>query len=140
MGKGHRRSNFLREECNFKTKLINSLLENLLNHENHEIKLHNGNTILTPNKIDDYQVPKRQACKRKFQSQSNPQLTLLNRYQSLRDYISERNDDVIATTVNHFPPEEHASEKNVKTSDSRKHMRSYLLPTKSRNPENIVLH
>ena len=30
--------NFLQEECNFKTKLINSLLENLFNHENRQIK------------------------------------------------------------------------------------------------------
>ena len=120
MGKGHRRSNFLREECNFKTKLINSLLENLFNHENHETKLHNGNTTLTPNKVDDYQFSKRQGCKRKFQSQFNPQLTLSNRYESLRDYISERNDDVIITKINHLPLEEHASEKNVKTSDIRK--------------------
>ena len=52
--------NFLREECNFKTKLINSLLENLFNHETHQTKLHNGNTTLTSNKADnDYQFPKR---------------------------------------------------------------------------------
>ena len=72
--------NFLREECKFKIKLINSLLENLFNHENHQTKLHNGNTTLTPNEADDnYLLPKRQVCKRKFQSQSNPQLTLSNR-------------------------------------------------------------
>ena len=82
--------------------------------------LHNGNTSLTPNEADnDYQFPKQQACKRKFQSQSNPKLGT-NRYESLRDYISERNDDVIVTKVRHLPPEEHASEKTVKTSDSRK--------------------
>ena len=34
--------------------------------------------------------------------------------------MSERNDDVIVTKVNHFLPEEHTSKKNVKTSDSRK--------------------
>ena len=28
--------NFLHEQCNFKTKLIKSLLENLFNHENHQ--------------------------------------------------------------------------------------------------------
>ena len=39
--------NFLQEECNFKTKLINSLLENLFNHENHPAKWHNGNTTFT---------------------------------------------------------------------------------------------
>ena len=194
--------NFLQEECNFKTKLINSLLENLFNHENHQTKLHNNNATLTPGKADDdFQFPKRQACKRSCQSQSNPKLTLSNRYESLRDYdISERNDDVIVTKVSHLLPEQHASEKNIKTSDSRKQndqkraykrdefkqknktqkklpatvtlgdslvkdikgwelsdesskvvtkhfsganttdMKSYLLPTKSRNPENIVLH
>ena len=36
---------FLREECNFKTKLISSLLENLFNHENRQTKLHNGKVI-----------------------------------------------------------------------------------------------
>ena len=114
--------NFLQEECNFKTKLINSLLENLFNHENHQTKLHNNNATLTPGKADDdFQFPKRQACKRSCQSQSNPKLTLSNRYESLRHYdISERNDDVMVTKVSHLPPEEHASEKNVKTSDSRK--------------------
>ena len=114
--------NFLQEECNFKTKLINSLLENLFNHENHQTKLHNNNATLTPGKADDdFQFPKRQACKRSCQSQSNPKLTLSNRYESLRDYdISERNDDVIVTKISHLPPEEHAPEKNVKTSDSRK--------------------
>ena len=131
----------------------------------------------------------------------NPQLTLSNRYESLRDYdISEQNDDVIVTNVSSLPTEEHASEKNVKTSDSRKQndqkkayerdsykqknktqkklpvtlkldyslvkgikgwelsdesnkvitkhfsganmtdVKSYLLPTKSCNSENIVLH
>ena len=30
--------NFFQEECNFKTKLINSLLENLFNHKNHQTK------------------------------------------------------------------------------------------------------
>ena len=114
--------NFLQEECNFKTKLINSLLENLFNHENHQTKLHNNNATLTPGKADDdFQFLKRQACKRSCQSQSNPKLTLSNRYESLRDYdISERNDDVIVTKISHLPPEEHAPEKNVKTSDSRK--------------------
>ena len=34
--------NLLQEECNFKTKLINFLLENLFNHENHQTKLHNN--------------------------------------------------------------------------------------------------
>ena len=64
--------NFLQEECNFKTKLKNSLLENLFNHENHQTKLHNGNTTLTPGEADDdYQFPKRQACKRSCQSQPN---------------------------------------------------------------------
>ena len=106
--------NFLQEECIFKVKSINYLLENLFNHENHQTKLHNGNTTLTPNEADDdYQFPKRQACKRKFQSQSNPKLTLSNRYES-------SNHDIIVTKLNHLPPEEHASEKNVKTSDSRK--------------------
>ena len=194
--------NFLQEEWNFKTKLINSLLENLFNHENHQTKLHNDNTRLTPGKaVDDFQFPKRQASKSSCQSQSNPKLTLSNRYESLRDYdISERNDDVIVTKVSHLLPEQHASEKNIKTSDSRKQndqkraykrdefkqknktqkklpatvtlgdslvkdikgwelsdesskvvtkhfsganttdMKSYLLPTKSRSPENIVLH
>ena len=98
--------NFLQEEWNFKTKLINSLLENLFNHENHQTKLHNDNTTLTPGKADDdFQFLKRQACKRSCQSQSNPKLTLSNRYESLRDYdISERNDDVIVTKVSHLPP------------------------------------
>ena len=107
--------NFLQEECNFKTKLINSLLENLFNHENHQTKLHNDNTRLTPGKaVDDFQFPKRQASKSSCQSQSNPKLTLSNRYESLRDYdISERNDDVIVTKVGHLPLEEHTSEKNV---------------------------
>ena len=64
--------NFLQEGCNFKTKLKNSLLENLFNHENHQTKLHNGNTTLTPGEADDdYQFPKRQACKRSCQSQPN---------------------------------------------------------------------
>ena len=101
--------------------MTNSLLENLLSHENHQTKLHNSNATLTPNEADDdYQFPKRQVCIRKFQSQSNPQLTLSNRYESLRDYdISERKDDVIVTKVSHLYPEEHTSEKNVKTSDSR---------------------
>ena len=161
-----------------------------------------SNATLTPIKADDdFQFPKRQACKRSCQSQSNPKLTISNRYESLRDYdISERNDDVIVTKISHLPPEEHAPEKNVKTSDSRKQndqkraykrdefkqknktqrklpvtvilgdslvkdikglelpdesnkvvtkhlsganttdMKSYPLPTKSHNPENIVLH
>ena len=161
-----------------------------------------SNATLTPIKADDdFQFPKRQACKRSCQSQSNPKLTISNRYESLRDYdISERNDDVIVAKVSHLPPEEHASEKNVKISDSRKQndqkraykrdefkqknktqrklpvtvilgdplvkdikglelpdesnkvvtkhlsganttdMKSYPLPTKSHNPENIVLH
>ena len=34
--------------------------------------------------------------------------------------MSERNDDIIVIKVSHFPPEEHTSEKNVKTRDSRK--------------------
>ena len=56
-----------------------------------------------------------------FQSQSNPQLTLSNRYESLRDYyISKRNNDIIVTKVSHLPPEQHASEKKVKTSDGHK--------------------
>ena len=56
---------FLQEECSFKTKLINSLLENLFNHENHQTKLHNNNATLTPGKADDdFQFLKRQACKR----------------------------------------------------------------------------
>ena len=99
--------NFLQEECNFKTKLINSLLENLFNYEYHQTKLRNNNTTLTPAKADDdFQFPKRQACKRSCQSQSNPKLTLSNRYESLRDYdISERNDDVIVTKVSHLSPE-----------------------------------
>ena len=114
--------NFLQEECSFKTKLINSLLENLFNHENHQTKLHNNNATLTPGKADDdFQFLKWQACKTNYQGQSNPKLTLPNRYESLRDYdISERNDDVIVTKVSHLPPEKHASKKNVKTSDSRK--------------------
>ena len=102
--------------------MINSLLENLFNHENHQTKLHNDNTTLTPGKADDdFQFLKRQACKRSCQSQSNPKLTLSNRYESLRDYdVSKRNDGVIVTKVSHLPPEEHASKKHVKTSDSRK--------------------
>ena len=49
------------------------------------------------------------------------QLTLSIRYESSRDYdISKRNGDVTVTKVSHLPSEEHASEKNVKTSDSRK--------------------
>ena len=59
--------NFLREECYFKTKLINPCWRIFFNHENHLTKLHNGNTTLTPNEAeDDYQFPKQQACKRKF--------------------------------------------------------------------------
>ena len=114
--------NFLQEECNFKTELINSLLVNLFNKENHQTKLHNNNATLTLGKADDdFQFPERQACKTSCQSQSNPKLTLSNKYKSLRDYdISERNDDVIVTKVSHLPPEEHAFEKNMKTSDSRK--------------------
>ena len=83
---------FLLEECNLKTKSISSLLENLFNHENCQTELHNSNTTLTPNEADDdCQFPKRQVCKRKFQSQSNTQLTLSNRYESLKDYdTSER--------------------------------------------------
>ena len=66
-------------------------------------------------------MPKRQACKIKFQNQSNPQLTLSNKYESLRDYnISEQNDVFIVTKVNHLLPEEHVSEKSMKTSDRRK--------------------
>ena len=87
-------------ECNFKTKMINPLLENLSNNENHhQTKLDNGNTTLKPGEADDdYQLPKKQVCKKKFQSQTNPQLTLSNRYKSLRDYdIFERNDNVIVT-------------------------------------------
>ena len=61
--------NFLQEECNFKTKLINSQLENLFSHENHQTKLRNNNATLTSGKADDYfQLPKRQACKRSCQS------------------------------------------------------------------------
>ena len=102
--------------------MINSLLENLFYHENHQTKLRNCNTTLTPGKADDdFQFWKGQACKRSCQSQSNPKLTLSNRYESLRDYdVSERNDGLIVTKVSHLPPEEHASEKNVKTSDCRK--------------------
>ena len=101
--------NFLREECYFKTKLINPCWRIFFNLENHLTKLHNGNTTLTPNEAeDDYQFPKQEACKRKFQSQSNPKLTLSNRYKSLREYdISEWNDDVIVTKVSHLPLEEH---------------------------------
>ena len=71
--------------------------------------MHNGNTTLTPNEAeDDYQFPKQQACKRKIQSQSNPKLTLSNRYKSLREYdISEWKDDVIVTKVSYLPLEEH---------------------------------
>ena len=43
--------NLLREICNFKNKFITSLLENLFNHENHQIKSHNGNTTLTPTNL-----------------------------------------------------------------------------------------
>ena len=95
--------------------MISSLQENLYNHENHQAKLHNNNATLTPGKADDdFQFPKRQAWKRSCQSQSNPNLTLLDRYESLRDYdISERNDDAIVTKVGHLSLEEHTSEKNV---------------------------
>ena len=52
-------TNVLQEECNFKTKLINSKLENLFNYENHQTKLHNDNKTLTPGKADDdFQFPK----------------------------------------------------------------------------------
>ena len=107
----------LQEECNFKTKLINSLLDNLFNHESHRTKLHNDNATLTHSEADS-QFPKWQACKRICQSQSNPKLTLSNRYESLRDCdIPKRNDNVI---IHRLPPEEDASEKNVKTSDTCK--------------------
>ena len=98
------------------------MLENLFNHENHQTKLHNDNATLTPGKADDdFQFPKRQAYKRSCQIQSNPKLTLSNRYESLRDYdVSERNNGVIVTKVSHLSPEGHASEKNVKTRDSQK--------------------
>ena len=67
--------NFLREEWSFKTKLI--IYSTM---KNHQIKLHKGNATLMPNKADDdYQFSKLQACKIKFQSQSNPKLTLSNR-------------------------------------------------------------
>ena len=43
--------NFLKEECN--------LLENLFNHKNHQTKLNNDNTTLTPGEAgDDFQVVK----------------------------------------------------------------------------------
>ena len=45
--------NFLQEECNFKTELINSLLVNLFNKENHQTKLHNNNATLTLGKAND---------------------------------------------------------------------------------------
>ena len=49
--------NFLQEECNFKTKLINSLLEILFNHKNHQTKL---NIIIMQHceADDDSQFPK----------------------------------------------------------------------------------
>ena len=76
--------NFLQEECNFNTKLMNFLLENLFNLENHQPKLHNNNATLTPGKADDdFQFPKRQTCKESCRSQSNPKLTLSNRYEYL---------------------------------------------------------
>ena len=107
----------LQEECNFKTKLINSLLDNLFNHESHRTKLHNDNATLTHSEADS-QFPKWQACKRICQSQSNPKLTLSNRHESLRDCdISKWNDNVI---IHRLPLEEDASEKNVKTSDTCK--------------------
>ena len=79
-------------------------------------------TTLPPNGTDDdYQLLKQQILKRKSQIQSNPQLTLSNRYESLKDYdISGRNNGVIVTKVSHLPPEKHASKKNVKTSYGRK--------------------
>ena len=50
--------NFRKEECKFKIKSINSLLQNLFNHENHQTKLHNNNAKLTPGKADhDFQFP-----------------------------------------------------------------------------------
>ena len=76
--------NFLQEECNFNTKLMNFLLENLFNLENHQTKLQNNIATLTPGKADDdFQFPKRQTCKESCRSQSNPKLTLSNRYEYL---------------------------------------------------------
>ena len=100
--------NFLQEECNFKTKLKNSLLENLINHDNHQTKLHNGNTTLTPGKAnDDYKIPETTSLQKKLSK--SIQLTLSNRYESSRDYdISKRNDNVTVTKVSHLPSEEHA--------------------------------
>lgn len=44
--------NFLQEECNSETKVIN-LLENLFNYGSHQTDLHhNGNIVLTPNEAD----------------------------------------------------------------------------------------
>ena len=100
---------FLREECNFKTKLISSLLENLFNHENRQTKLHGGNTTLALNEAeDDYQFPKRQVCKRKFQSQSNPQLSLTNLLE-IMIYLNGTMARAIVFKVRHLPPEQHAS-------------------------------
>ena len=42
--------NFLQEKCNSKSKLINSLLENLFHCESHQTKLHhNDNAVLPAN-------------------------------------------------------------------------------------------
>ena len=50
----------LQEECNFKIKMMNSLLEKLVSYESYQTVLHhNGHKVITPNKADDsYQLPK----------------------------------------------------------------------------------
>ena len=46
--------NFLQEECNFKTKLINSFLENLFDYGSQQTKLHyNANRVLTLDEADN---------------------------------------------------------------------------------------
>lgn len=45
--------NFLQEECNSETKMINCLLENLFNYRSHQTDLHHdGKIVLTPNEAE----------------------------------------------------------------------------------------
>ena len=72
--------------------------------------------------------------------------TKLDIYEPLRDYdIFEQNDDIIVNKVSYLLPEEHASEKNVKTSDTvenkmikRKHRKETNANKKMKHKRNFL--